>query len=80
MKGVVMAELGKLLIVVGGGLLVAGIFLFFLARFFPFLGNLPGDIRLEGENYRVYIPITSMFLISIIDSLILNLIIRLWQK
>lgn len=36
MKGVVMAELGKLLIVVGGGLLVAGIFLFLLARFSHF--------------------------------------------
>lgn len=74
-----MNELGRLLLVlgvvialVGGALLVAG-------RFFPWLGNLPGDIRYEGENTKVFIPITTMILISVVGSIILNIIARFFR-
>jgi len=39
-------------------------------------GRLPGDIRIERENVHVFFPITSMILISIVLSLILNLVRR----
>ena len=39
-------------------------------------GRLPGDIRIERESVRVYIPIVSMILISVILTLLLNLIRR----
>lgn len=45
---------------------------------FSWFGRLPGDIRLKGDNYRVYIPITSMLLLSIGLSLLLTLIRRLF--
>ncbi len=37
-----------------------------------FLGRLPGDIVIEKENYTVYIPITTMIVVSIVLSLLVN--------
>lgn len=39
-------------------------------------GKLPGDVRIEREGLRVFFPITSMILVSVVLSLILNLIRR----
>ena len=39
-----------------------------------FLGRLPGDIVIEKENYTVYIPLTTMLVVSVVLSLILNVI------
>jgi NAD/NADP transhydrogenase beta subunit len=41
-------------------------------------GRLPGDIRIERETVRVYIPIVSMLVISVVVSLVLYLINRFW--
>jgi hypothetical protein len=41
-------------------------------------GRLPGDIRFEGGNSRVYIPITSMLIVSVALTVVVNLIRRLW--
>ena len=60
-----------ILFVVGGLLIWTGAFAWF--------GRLPGDIRIEGENVRIYIPFTSMILLSILLSLLLGLINRLFQ-
>ena len=40
------------------------------------LGRLPGDIVIEKENYTVYIPLTTMLLVSVVLSLVLNFINR----
>jgi len=68
---------------VGRGLIIAGLLLVGLGlvlHFAPWLlswfGRLPGDIRIEGENGRVFIPMTSMILISLGLTLILNLLNR----
>ena len=39
-------------------------------------GRLPGDIRIQGEHTRVYIPITSMIIVSVVLSLLLTLLRR----
>jgi uncharacterized membrane protein len=39
-------------------------------------GRLPGDIRIERESVRIYVPIVSMILVSIVLTLLLNLISR----
>ncbi len=57
-----------LAIVVIGGLVALGAFGWF--------GRLPGDLRFEGERTRVFLPITSMLLISLILTLLLNLFLR----
>ena len=64
------------------GLVIAlvGLLIFVAARFFPWLGNLPGDIRIERENFKLYFPLTTMILLSVIGSIILNIIIRIFRR
>ena len=44
------------------------------------LGRLPGDIRIEGENGGFYFPVTSSILVSVILTVVVNLIMRLWRR
>jgi hypothetical protein len=67
--------MGKLLIIVGIILVLIGLFLTYGPKV-PFLGRLPGDISIERENFRLYIPITSGIIVSIVLSLLLYLINR----
>jgi len=71
-----MHQTGKILIILGIILLIAGIIAYFAGDKLTWLGRLPGDIRIEKENFKFYFPITTMIIISII----LTLIIRLFQK
>ncbi|HEY5651746.1 MAG TPA: DUF2905 domain-containing protein [Acidimicrobiia bacterium] len=66
--------MGNTLIVIGGGLVVLGI----LARlgWLAWFGNLPGDIRIENQRTRVFAPITSMILLSVVGSIVINLVSR----
>ena len=59
--------LGKLLVITGGVLILVGLFLW---GKLPFLGRLPGDIRIERDGVFIYIPITSMLVISALLTLI----------
>ncbi|WP_456432716.1 DUF2905 domain-containing protein [Nitratifractor sp.] len=61
--------MGKVLIVTGLILIVAGIAVHY--GLFDWFGRLPGDIRYEGENVRFYAPITSMLILSLILSFLL---------
>ncbi len=67
--------IGRLLIVGGVVIAIVGLVLV-LAPNIPFLGRLPGDIRIENENTRVFIPLGTMLLLSIIATIVLNLISR----
>lgn len=75
-----MSDLGRWLIVAGVVLLVVGALLLVGGRFFPWLGRLPGDIRIEGENTRVFIPITTMILLSVIGTIVLNVLFRIFRR
>jgi hypothetical protein len=66
----------KILMILGLGLAALGAILHFAPGLFGWFGRLPGDIRIEGENRYVFIPITSMIVVSIIVTLILNLFFR----
>ncbi|NMB99498.1 MAG: DUF2905 domain-containing protein [Thermoanaerobaculaceae bacterium] len=70
--------LGFVLISASFLLAVMGILLL-LEKPFSFFGKLPGDIRIEKENFSIYIPITSMALISLILTLLLNIISRFFK-
>jgi hypothetical protein len=74
-----MNEFGRLLLFIGLGLAAAGLIILVGARFFPWLGKLPGDITYEGENTKVFIPITTMILVSVIGTILLNLILRVFR-
>jgi hypothetical protein len=64
---------GIVLILLGGGVYLA-------AKFGIPFGRLPGDIRIEGKNGSFYFPITSSILISVILTVVLNLIVRFLKK
>jgi hypothetical protein len=65
---------GNTLIIVGAGLVLLGI----LAKFglLSWFGNLPGDIRIQGERSTVFAPITSMIVLSVVGSVLFNLVSR----
>jgi hypothetical protein len=70
--------LGKYIIFIGIILVVAGLLLHFGGDRLKWLGHLPGDMRIEKENFRFYFPITTMIIISVLLTLIVNLIKKLW--
>ncbi|UCE84751.1 MAG: DUF2905 domain-containing protein [Deltaproteobacteria bacterium] len=63
---------GKLLVVLGVLLVAVGL-LVQLAPQIPLLGKLPGDIRIERGGVRVYFPITTCVLLSVVLTLLLRL-------
>jgi hypothetical protein len=68
-------DLGRTLLVVGVLLaLIGGILL--LAGAIPWLGRLPGDISIERDGFRFYAPIATSLLISLVLTLVLNLVAR----
>lgn len=75
-----MVDFARLLIILGLVIAFTGLVILIAARFFPWLGNLPGDFRYEGENFRIYFPLATMLLISILGSILLNIVIRIFRK
>lgn len=75
-----MADFARILIITGLAIAFAGLILLVALRIFPWLGNLPGDFRIEGRNYRIYFPLATMILISILGTIILNIIIRIFRR
>lgn len=59
---------------IGAGVVVLGALVRFAPGLFSWFGNLPGDIRLEGESSRVFIPITSMIVVSVVLTVVVNLV------
>jgi hypothetical protein len=66
--------MARWLIVGGFALIVIGVLLYFVPGLFSWFGRLPGDIRIEKENSRVYFPITTMIVISVILTIVINVI------
>jgi len=70
-----MAELGKTLMVIGGVILLVGVF-FTLGGKIPWLGRLPGDILIQRDNFSFSFPLATCLLISALLSLLLFLLRR----
>ena len=71
-------ELGKVLILIGFSITVIGFIIMFSTKF-SFFGNLIGDIQYQNENMKIHLPFTSMIIISIILSFIINILYRLFR-
>jgi H+/Cl- antiporter ClcA len=69
-------QTGKLIVFAGIVLIIAGLIIYFFYDKFHWFGRLPGDIRIEKENTRIYFPWVTMLLLS----LVLNLLIYLFRK
>lgn len=68
--------MGLLLIGAGVALALLGGLVYFGGL--SWFGRLPGDIRYEGEGARVFVPITSMLLLSAVLTVLVNLLRRLF--
>ncbi len=70
-----MPEVGRLLILLGGIILLLGLILTVAGRI-PFLGRLPGDISFSRGNVQFYFPLVTSLLISLALTILLNLFFR----
>jgi hypothetical protein len=66
-----MNQIGKYMIFAGAVLIALGILFYFFGEKLGRIGNLPGDIKIEKENVKIYFPITTMILLSLLLSFIL---------
>lgn len=72
-------NIGKFLIYIGVFLVIVGLF-FILFEKFIHIGRLPGDIVYEKDNFKFYFPLGTSIVISIILTILLNLMIILISK
>lgn len=67
-------QTGKYLIFLGVIVVVIGAVVYFFGNKLHWIGRLPGDIRIERENFRFYFPITTMILFSVLLTVVVNLL------
>jgi hypothetical protein len=67
---------GKYIISFGLIALVIGLIVYFFGNKLSWIGHLPGDIRIERENFKFYFPLTTMVLASLLLTLVINIIRR----
>lgn len=70
---------GKYLILTGFFIVILGLLIVFWNNI-PFLGKLPGDIFIQKGNFRFFFPVATSLLISIILTIIFNLIIHITRR
>jgi len=68
---------GKYIIIAGVLIVLLGVFIYFFHDKLNWIGRLPGDIRIEKENFRFYFPITTMIIFSLAITIIIQLIKRI---
>ncbi|HET6769518.1 MAG TPA: DUF2905 domain-containing protein [Chitinophagaceae bacterium] len=72
------SETGKWVVGIGVIIILVGIIIYFFHDKLNWIGRLPGDIRIEKENFRFYFPIATMILISLLGTLIIWVIRKLF--
>ena len=72
-----MGDAGKILLAIGGVIVIVGLVLLALGRLNIPVGRLPGDIAYRGKNVSVYFPLGTSILISVILSLVFYFFSRL---
>jgi hypothetical protein len=72
-----MSDLGRMLIILGGIILVVGLILVLAGKANLPIGRLPGDIVYRGKNTTFYFPLMTSILLSVILSLVLYFVNRM---
>jgi hypothetical protein len=75
-----MLPLARLFIIIGAALLGVGLLLYGMARAGLSLGSLPGNIRVQGSNYTCVFALGASIILSILLTLILNIVVRFLNK
>lgn len=73
------SDLGRLLLIAGGVIVLLGLALIVVGRI-PFLGRLPGDVNYRNGNFSVFIPVVSCLLLSILLTVIVNVVLWLTRR
>lgn len=66
-------QTGKWIIAAGVIIVIIGVLIYFFYDKLNWLGKLPGDIRIERENFRFYFPVVTMVIISIVLTILINI-------
>jgi hypothetical protein len=75
-----MDSIARYAIIAGLVLIIIGVLLFGASKLNLPLGRLPGDIRIEGEHGSFYFPLATSIVLSILLTIVLNVIVRLFKK
>jgi hypothetical protein len=75
-----MDSIARYAIIAGLILIIIGVLLFGASKLNLPLGRLPGDIRIEGEHGSFYFPLATSIVLSILLTIVLNVIVRLFKK
>ena len=71
-------QTGKYILIAGLFIIVAGALIYFFHDYFKWIGKLPGDIRVEKPNFRFYFPLTTMIIVSILATIIFNIVKKIF--
>lgn len=71
-------QTGKYILIAGLFIVLAVILIYFFHDYFKWIGKLPGDIRIEKGNFHFYFPLATMIVISVVITIIVNVIKRLF--
>ena len=66
-------QTGKYIFIVGIIIVFIGIIIYFFHDYFRWIGRLPGDIRIEKNNFRFYFPLATMIIISLVLTILFNI-------
>jgi hypothetical protein len=72
------SDTGKYIIIAGVLIVLLGVLIYFFHDKLNWIGRLPGDIRIEKENFKFYFPITTMIIFSLFITVIIQLIKRIF--
>lgn len=75
-----MIAFGRLMLIIGLAIAFIGLLLLLAGRYIPWLGNLPGDFRFETENVKIYVPLATMILVSVLATVLLNILLRFFNR
>ena len=67
------SQTGKWIIIAGVIVVIIGVIIYFFSDKLNWLGKLPGDIRIEKDNFRFYFPLVTMIIVSIILTILINI-------
>lgn len=75
-----MENIGRFLMLGGILLFIVGGLIFLATKSGIPFGRLPGDIHIERENFSFHFPLASSILVSILLTILVNVILRFWKK
>ena len=72
--------MGRTLMLTGAVIFAAGAVVWLVSKAGIPLGRLPGDLSWEGKNVKIYAPFATMLIVSVILTIVLNVISRFGKK